>query len=583
MIAFLCAGMLFTRQIMAAEIPVAYSIEEIEKFDSYITINQDTSLSIIENIDYFTPIDKHGIYRYIPEKYKKNGIIESKKVSDISVKNDKGETIPFQTSRGDGNVTIKIGDPDTTFTGLRAYTISYRISKAISRQKEFDELYWDITGEGWQFPISKARVFITSPFATTIESKCFTGPVGGEASDCVFGVGGAVTAFTTSPTNNGENFTVAVKLDKNNSLVFPTTSERISSFIYNNYPFALLFLPGLGMFFFWYKKGRDFRFDSPNVFNMDPDQLQRMRPVFEPINIPMVYEPFKNLTPGEAGALLDEKVDNQDVVSEIIDLARRKYLKIEKVEAKGFLKFGSDYLFSKLKEPSNIPNTQTYLMEKIFETGDTVKLSNLKGNFYSHMTKVKAMINEGLRDKKLYTGNPNNVRGYWFVGTILVCCLIFATTVSTIGFLGEAWPVILFVISYVSSVIFAWNMPQKTAVGTNLSLQAKGLRDTIRLGKWREEIKEKHLFIEEVLPFAISLGVIDKLAKDMAILNLEPPKYMAVGLGTNMNDWSRSMSDFSTSAASGLSYNSSSSSMGGSGFSGGSSGGGGGGGGGGSW
>lgn len=337
------------------------------------------------------------------------------------------------------------------------------------------------------------------------------------------------------------------------------------------------------MFIYWYKKGRDYRFISPNVFDMDPKAPQSMKPIFEPVNIPMMYEPMKTLTPGEAGAMLDERVDNQDVVAEIIDLARKKFLKIERVEDKGFLKFGHDYLLIKLKEGSGLPAHQEYLLKNIFDSKKEVKMSELKGTFYTHMAKAKEMIYDGLLEKKLFTSKPVNALGKGIALAILMDVAVFMATIQTVSFLQAAWPVMVMIVSFIFSLIFALKMVQKTAIGTNLSLQAKGLRETIRLGKWREEIKEKHLFIEEVLPFAISLGVIGKLTKDMAKLNIEPPRYMAGGFHNNTLAWSGFVNDFSKSASTGLSYNPSSSGSGGSGFSGGSSGGGGGGGGGGSW
>lgn len=578
-------SLVFVPSARALQMPrVAVAPESIMRLDSVITINQDTSLSITEKIVYFTPVDKHGIYRYIPEKYRKNGLIAINQISDVSVQDNFGTDMPYQLSRENGNLTLKIGDPEVTFAGTRIYVISYKVAKALMRQKGFDELYWDITGEGWQFPIGVASVTVNSPYAKVTETKCFTGAFGSTESNCDFGlVEKGVESSKTTPTNPGENFTVALKLDQKNSLVFPGTIERIIEAVQNNWFLGLIFLPGLLMFFAWYRKGRDWRFISLNVFNLDPDQPEGLRPLFEPINIPMVYEPLKDLTPGEAGTMLDEKVDNQDVVAEIIELARKKYLKIERVEKEGFLQFGHDYLFTKLKEGEKLPGVQDYLFGKIFETGKSVLLSNLKGNFYLHMNKAKEMINKELQTRKLFTGNPNTVRGLWFIGIIFLICFIFAISVSEMGFLGEVWPFVGFAISAITAVILAWNMPQKTAVGTNLALQVKGLQETIRLGKWREEIKEKHLFIEEILPYAISLGVIGKLTKDMAELNLEPPRYLAGGFVGDTRAWGGFVNDFSSSAAGGLSYNPSSSSSGGSGFSGGSSGGGGGGGGGGSW
>ena len=557
--------------------------EAITLMSSEITINQDTSISINETINYFTPVEKHGIFRYIPERYRREGAIYTNPISQVTVTDSTGNELPFTTSRDSNNLTLKIGDPDVTFSGERTYRISYRVVNAILRQDDFDELYWDITGDGWAFPVLTSKVTIRSPFAPIQDYICFTGPVGSVSTGCsIKGDSNETVLETEEVINYGDNFTVAVKLDKNNSLIFPTKTQLWVEKLINNAPLLLLFLPGLLMFIYWYKKGRDYRFISPNVFDMDPKAPQGMKPIFEPVNIPMVYEPLKSLTPGEAGTILDERVDNQDVVAEIIDLARKKCLKVERIENKGFLKFGNDYLLTKLKEGTGLPPHQVYLMKNIFDSNKEVKISELKGTFYTHMAKVKEMIYDNLTERNIFTSKPISAIGKGIALAILMDVAAFAMTVSTISFLQAAWPIVVMVFSFALSLIFALKMGQKTAIGTNLSLQARGLRETIRLGKWREEIKEKHLFIEEVLPFAISFGVIGKLTKDMAKLNIEPPKYISGGFH-NSAAWSGFVSDFSKSAAGGLSYNPSSSSSGGSGFSGGSSGGGGGGGGGGSW
>lgn len=115
-------------------------------------------------------------------------------------------------------------------------------------------------------------------------------------------------------------------------------------------------------------------------------------------------------------------------------------------------------------------------------------------------------------------------------------------------------------------------------------LQARGLRETIKRGAWRQKIKEKQLFIEEILPYAVALNVINDLANDLDDLGIEPPDYVAAAGSVTGLSTSQLVTDFTQQSISTLSYNpNSKSSSSGSGFSGGSSGGGGGGGGGGSW
>ena len=128
-------------------------------------------------------------------------------------------------------------------------------------------------------------------------------------------------------------------------------------------------------------------------------------------------------------------------------------------------------------------------------------------------------------------------------------------------------------------------MGRRTAWGYSLYRQIVGLRFYLNLGKWREEITEKNLFFEEILPLAMALGIIDKLAKKMADLGIEPPRYFQ---GMVLANFGRDFDSFNTLASSNLSSSPTSSGRsswsGGSGFSGGGSAGGGfGGGGGSSW
>ena len=97
------------------------STDEVASFHSDIVINQDTSISITEQIDYTTDLEKHGIYRYIPTAYNHNGQKEILPVRDLVVTNGVGLEQPFTKSFDGKFVTLKIGDPDVTFTGKRIY------------------------------------------------------------------------------------------------------------------------------------------------------------------------------------------------------------------------------------------------------------------------------------------------------------------------------------------------------------------------------------------------------------------------------------------------------------------------------
>ncbi len=579
-------GILLSWMALASPVLAA---EQITSFQSDITLNQDTSLTIKESIVFETDELKHGIYRYIPFRYQRHGLNYTAAITNEYITDEKGQSLEYERSMSNGNVTFKIGDPDRTFTGTKNYVITYTVKDAVQRYEGFDELYWDITGEGWQIPIATTSAAIHSPHAKVTEAVCFSGVFGSDDKLC------RVVGQTTNEVkvtypqiiNYNDNVTVGLKLDQNNSLQFPTQTEKTLRAVLDNLNLLLLIAPALVMGAAWFAKGRDRVFISPNVFENDETKPQQTAPLLWSRRPPFVYEPIKELSPGEAGALMDEKVDNQDVVSEMMELARKKYLKIERTEKKKLLGLTTetDYVFTKLKDAEGtLPEAQYYLHESIFKGGKkTVTMSSLKGTFYTEMDQAKKLIFASLTEKKLFPTNPQSVKGVGIGIAIGMLALAFIWMFQVLE-RGQWLGIPLMIVSAPLTLLFANALPAKTAKGSNLALQARGLKETIARGKWREKIKEKNLFIEEVLPFAIALGVVDQLARDMKDLNLKPPQYVSGGTSMMRGYAFNSMvNDFSSSVSSNMAYNPNSSSSGGSFSGGGSSGGGGGGGGGGSW
>jgi len=303
-----------------------------------------------------------------------------------------------------------------------------------------------------------------------------------------------------------------------------------------------------------------------------------------------------------------------DLVAEIVELARMGYLKIEKIEKDKFIGKETDYALTKLKEDiKGLNDYQTYLLEKLFDDKvvaktiieiekkykvnerlmkDLLKLANedkyvflsaLKNNFYTHLEDFKKKLYESLVTKALFVESPDKTRIKWISYFIAMDVLAAILLFRFLDLSANVFPMLVLAILSVPSFFLAFNMPRKTAWGYSLYRQAKGLAYYLKKGKWRYEVNEKHLFFEEMVPLAISLGVLDKLAKDMEGLGVKPPSYFGgVTAATLASDISGFESRASSSLVSTPGGKGSSSWSGGSGFSGG-SGGGFGGGGGGSW
>ena len=540
---------------------------EVTNFDSQITLNQDSSLTIKETINANFLVAKHGIYRVIPYIYTYKGKTIQSKFKVLRITNASGLPVDHTIENFKQSKRLKIGDANLTVTGPQKYIIEYQVDDVVLDYGQGPEIYWNVTGTEWDTTIQKARASVSSPFGQITKIDCF----------------GCVSSFTPTQAefNGSMGLTIVIQIDPKNNLKMPTELEKTISSILDNFGYLLALVPVSTMFYLWYKLGRDKKYLGENVFYQPDDKTENVVPLFNRPHLPLVYSPIDNLTPAEVGTIIDEKIDTKDIVAEIVELARLKFLSIKKVENKGF--FGiikTDYQLTKLDKLSDSLNKfQSSLLSKIFDTQDDIKISELKNNFYKHLPLLKEKLYDQLEIKKLTQGNIEKVRGKWIVLAVL---LNFLTIFIIIWFATQRTnnfgPMIIAFIGLIPSIIFGYNMPRKTALGYNLHRQAVGLKYYLDKGKWREEVMEKNLFLEEMLPLAITLGVVDKLAKDMKDLGIQPPSYMQ---GLAIHTFASDLNSFNSSLATNLSSSPSGNSSwsGGSGFSGGSGGGFGGGGG----
>ncbi len=565
----------------------------INNFDTQITVNQDTSLTVREEIQVTFNENRHGIFRVIPVIYSARGRTIKTDLDVQSVTDKTGNQIPFEVSRLNQSRKIKIGDPDKTIIGDHTYVITYKTTRILQRFEDYDELYWNVTGSEWPTEIKRAAATVTTEYANIKQIDCFAGEAGSEQKNCTGEAEMKKASFySAQPIKPGEDFTVVVGFNRNNQFNFPGLVQKTLTAIRDNWGYGIGLLPLVLMVGLWWKKGRDKRYLSDNVYfppngetGQPEDQQSKTVSLFRRPHLPMTYHPIDNLTPAQVGTIIDERVDTEDVVAEIVELARLGYLKIERIEKRGIFSGKDDYWLIKLKEADNqITDYQQYLFNKIFlEEREEIKISALKNKFYKYLDNFKKKLYQSLVEMDAFPASPEKVRQRWIGLSILINFAAIFLVIRFVSATNNAGPLILAVPAAIISILIARFIPRKTAWGYSLHRQTKGLKYYLGKGKWREEIAEKHLFLEEMLPLAIALGVVNKLAKDMADLGVEPPDYMA---GITTASLSRNLAGFNAVAASSISSNPSgkSSWSGGSGFSGGgSSGGGFGGGGGGSW
>ena len=166
--------------------------ERIVAFVVDLTINQDTTVDVTEQIHYdFGDNQRHGIFREIPVRFDYDPDPKYERVTKIDhVSVRAGADTPHDLKiEGEGRFTrFRIGDPDRTITGVHDYTISYRVHGAMNGFPEHDELFWNATGNEWPVPVEQVLVSIHAPGRIT-DVACYAGPTG-SALACEDAVGG---------------------------------------------------------------------------------------------------------------------------------------------------------------------------------------------------------------------------------------------------------------------------------------------------------------------------------------------------------------------------------------------------------
>ena len=543
---------------------------EINNFHSTIELEQNGTLRIKEEIEVNFLIDQHGIYRKIPYKYdKKDGILVTR-LKILGVKDENGNRIKYSVSTINQSKQIKIGDADKTVKGIKKYTIEYINEGVVMDYGEGPEIYWNVSGNDWSGLIKKTTAIVKSPFGKIIKTECF---------DCKSEFDEKEAKF-----EGEKGLTIVVQIDKNNNLKKPLISLEIRNLVIKILAYLVSIMPLIVMFIFWFNKGRDKKYLTDNIYYKPEDGDEKNVPLLSRPHLPLVYSPIDGLSPAEVGTIIDERVDTKDIVAEIVELARLGYLTIKKIETKKFLGLGNDdYQLTRSKKTTEKLNKfQENLLNNLFNNKLEIKISELKNHFYKNLSGLKKDLYEVLVDKKMAEKNFGTVKITWIFLSILINGIAFVLVSILIDQTNDFWPILLLFLGLIFSLILAVNMPRKTAWGYSLHRQAVGLKYYLSKGKWREEIAEKNLFLEEMLPLAISLGIVGQLAKDMKDLGVEPPRYFE---GMVIGSFARDLNNFNSVAVSGLTTSPNSGGSGwsgGSGFSGG-GGGGFGGGGGGSW
>lgn len=542
----------------------------ITNYHSDIEINEDGTIDITETIEVNFEMQRHGIYREIPFRYRTEfGDNMLMPITVKSVKNEDGREWTSKVTHQGNVVNIRIGDADRYVFGRQVYVINYEVDNALLYFDDHDELYWNVTGNYWLTNIDSVSADVrlnSDKISSKNITACFTGRYGSNATDCNYESYDNGARFnSTRGFGAGGGMTVVFGWDKG-IVAEPSGFKKFmwKTNLIENWVFLIPVFIFIFMFTHWRKHGRD-----PKVFE----------------SVTVQYEPpkisGKLMTPTQAGALSDERLNPRDLTAGIVGLAGKGFIEMKELE-------DDDYNLKLLKEPDEtLTRFERLLIAKLFRGDDKeIKTSDLKNKFYKYISELKKTVFDDLVALNCFTTRPGNVRAkYVLIGiAVLIGAVIMLALLSVYSpFKG----IIAGILSGFSVIGFANAMPVKTRTGAKAKTQILGFLEFMtRADKDRIKRMGPSLFYE-YLPYAIALDVVDSWTRAFEGLLSEPPSWFIGQAGLYPNFSAHRFSESLTSATSHLgdamfsAPRGSGSSGGGGG--GGFSGGGGGGGGGGSW
>jgi hypothetical protein len=145
----------------------------LDTYDVRIIVNEDNTLTIIETIDAYFNVPKHGIIRSILLKNNVKRLDGTSSTNRVKIKDMYVNTI-FSTSTEMGDVDIKIGDSNEYLVGSQSYTIKYVYDMGQDKAKNYDEFYFNIIGSDWDTAIGGITFAITMPKAFDVNKLGFS-------------------------------------------------------------------------------------------------------------------------------------------------------------------------------------------------------------------------------------------------------------------------------------------------------------------------------------------------------------------------------------------------------------------------
>ncbi len=533
--------------------------ERILEFGSEIAVGKDASLQVTETLRVRAEgiAIRRGIYRDFPTLYRApDGSAVIVPFQVLAVLRD-GRPEPYEVKPASNGKRVFIGNPERFLQpGIHTYTLVYRTARQIGFFGNHDELYWNVTGNGWRFPIDSAWCVVTLPGKAGITmTEAYTGKMGERGRDfrILKEADGTPRFVTTRPLLPGEGFSIVAGWPKG-IVPEPSSLDRLKWKFRDNAGrialFAGLAVVLLYYLLVWSRYGRDPR----------------------PGTIIPRFAPPEGYSPAGVRYLYRMGYDERCFTATLLGAAVKGFLTIEQDGKQYFLRRGPKFDFNLLDAEERVAvyplvgMHDTLAVDQanhtVFSGAVTALKDLLKNRHYGRafvrntrffvigvLLTVLSLVLGVLLDPNI--GNlPQNIAFAFVFPVMALIALAFGTAIvkqvkavingprrgsalvrllflavftlplsSALGFMGTglaqavSWPLLAAVVLLVlSNVLFAWLLKARTPAGRKAMDEIEGFRlylsvaEADRLNRLNPPDRTPELF-ERFLPYALALGV----------------------------------------------------------------------------
>lgn len=483
----------------------AHAAVPLSSFDTILGVQRDGSVVVVEKFAPTVPLAR--IPWSTSTEYPGTWTIHQPRVVNVlQVTSTDGRPLKYSIKRGFTRLHV-----DIETGGVREIRIVYAVRNEVRFHSDHDRLLWN-AGEGWRGETAKASLFVQVPPETQSQfrAQSFLSEHG---------------LLPVMPTEVGPD---RIWFESPRSVA--ANDQMLADIVF---PKGALAKPAAGKRLFWFLRANLIVFlPLATLLAMLILRSLKRLPAPETMTIVPRYEPPEGMTPAEVGVLLDDELDPRDVSATLIDLAVRKYIRLERCKPDEGVEFdGKDFAIRLLRPKEDWHKLALHERTLLFHTfygGEWTKLSSLRLRFYPVVPLIGRDVLQLLRRKGMYRSEPDHAQSVRVTMLALFLAAAFLIQLAGLYSFASSWLLSALAIGISTGIVYYFGraITSKTIRGLKTYQKVLGFQeflDTVegdRLERMPSEMFEKWI------PYAMALGVERHWAGNFQGVSIGQPEWM---------------------------------------------------------